>query len=124
MKEDVEYYVPFWRSAPTDGAKQGSGGPVRYTTGITNMFQNICEDAINHYKFLIEEGVAPEQARAVLPQSAYTEWWWTGSLSAYARFYNQRSDKHAQWEIQQYAKAVGLLIEPLFPKAWKVLIEH
>jgi len=124
IKEDVEYYVPLWRSAPTNGAKQGSGDALPYTTGITNMFKNICEDAINHYKFLIEEGVAPEQARAVLPQSAYTEWWWTGSLSAYARFYNQRSDKHAQWEIQQYAKAVGLLIEPLFPKAWKVLIEH
>ena len=73
---------------------------------------------------LLGKGVAPEQARFILPQGVYTEWWWTGSLSAYARIFKQRSDAHAQWEVQQYAKALGEIIEPLFPFSWKVLTEQ
>ena len=52
----------------------------------------------------------------------YTEWYWTGSLAAYARFYKQRIDEHAQWEIRQYAEAISKIIEPLFPVSWKQLI--
>jgi thymidylate synthase (FAD) len=51
----------------------------------------------------------------------YTEWYWTGSLAAYARFYKQRKDDHAQWEIREYANAVGKIIEPYFPVSWKHL---
>jgi thymidylate synthase (FAD) len=51
----------------------------------------------------------------------YTEWYWTGSLAAYARFHKQRIDEHAQWEIRQYAEAVSKIIEPLFPISWKQL---
>ena len=78
---------------------------------------------LNTYNNLIKDGVAPEQARFVLPQGTYTEWWWTGSLAAYARVCNLRSDSHAQWEIREYANAVGEIIAPLFPKCWKVLSE-
>ena len=74
--------------------------------------------AFKTYEDLIASNVAPEQARFALPQAMYTEWYWTGSLAAYARFYKQRIDDHAQWEIQQYAEKVGKIIKPLFPNSW------
>jgi thymidylate synthase (FAD) len=49
-------------------------------------------------------------------------WIWTGSLAAFARFYNQRVDPHAQKEIQDLAKEVGEIIEPLFPVSWNALV--
>ena len=70
---------------------------------------------------MIEAGIAPEQARFVLPQGVYTEWWWTGSLSAYARVYKQRTDPHAQWEVREYARAIGEIISQLFNESWSVL---
>ena len=62
------------------------------------------------YNRLLSKGIAPEQARFVLPQGTYTEWWWTGSLAAYARVCKLRADSHAQWEVQQYAKAFSNII--------------
>lgn len=127
VKDEPEYYMPNWRSAPTDGAKQGSSGFMDKTDHPVNRmlrdadYQQVCRMAIIRYNTMIDEGVAPEQARFILPQGMYTEWWWTGSLSAYARVYRQRSDPHAQWEVRQYADAISAIIEPLFPVSWKVL---
>ena len=81
------------------------------------------KSSVSSYNMLIEKGIAPEQARFVLPQGTYTEWWWTGSLAAYARVCKLRSDSHAQWEVQQYANAISKIIEPLFPVSWKALTE-
>jgi thymidylate synthase (FAD) len=121
---DPEIYMPTWRSAPTDGAKQGSSDfmqddhilrDIQITAGKTHL------EGLSAYQKLLDMGVAPEQARGVLPQNTYTEWWWTGSLSSYARVYAQRIDAHAQWEVQQYAKAINDIIQPLFPVSWAVL---
>jgi thymidylate synthase (FAD) len=129
VKEVPEWYSPMWRKAPTDGAKQGSSGflkddenmrPITLTM-IEKDYEESCRLAVARYNKLIDEGVAPEQARFVLPQGVYTEWWWTGSLSAYARVYRQRSDPHAQWEVREYADAISAIISPLFPVSWKVL---
>jgi len=79
------------------------------------------KQAESMYEDLIAANVAPEQARFALPQGMYTEWYWTGSLAAYARFYKQRIDEHAQWEIQEYAESVGKIIEPFFPVSWEQL---
>ena len=121
---EPEFYTPVWRTKPTDGAKQGSEDFVIEETR-TNLYDAICresyEKALHVYNTLIENGIAPEQARFVLPQGMYTEWYWTGSLAAFARFYKQRKDDHAQWEIREYASAVGKIIEPFFPVSWKCL---
>jgi len=77
--------------------------------------------AFDAYETLLNNGVAPEQARFVLPQGTYTEWYWTGSLAAYARVYKLRSDPHAQYEVREYAKAISDIISPLFPVSWGVL---
>ena len=121
---EPEFYNPVWRSKPTDGAKQGSEDFVKdeVEANVYSMaFDHVCVEALNNYNHLIEQGIAPEQARFILPQGMYTEWYWTGSLAAYARFYKQRKDDHAQWEIREYASAVGKIIEPYFPVSWKHL---
>ena len=117
-------YLPRWRGKPTGGAKQGSEDfmPIDDDYNTANRHYEMCvRDALQTYEELLKRGVAPEQARSVLPQGTYTEWWWTGSLSAFARVYAQRSDSHAQWECQEYAKAFSTIIQPLFPYSWKSL---
>jgi thymidylate synthase (FAD) len=123
VTNEPEFYIPEWRSAPTDGAKQGSSDFIQdiVVDDLDRMYTRIAYDSVDIYKELLKEGVAPEQARSVLPQGTYTEWWWTGSLSAFARVFKQRIDAHAQWEVQQYAGAIGKIIEPLFPHSWSVL---
>lgn len=121
--DEPQFYTPDWRAAPTDGAKQGSSDFVDSAEAyeLDKMYNRVVLEALDVYNRLLAEGVAPEQARAILPQGTYTEWWWTGSLSAYARVYAQRSDTHAQWEVQKYAEAISEIISPLFPYSWKAL---
>tara|TARA_B100001094_G_scaffold332432_1_gene404441 strand:- start:2111 stop:2815 length:705 start_codon:yes stop_codon:yes gene_type:complete len=128
-----EFYHPRWRNKPSKNAKQGSDGWLECRDGggetsggfathpLYEGYKNTIESAMRVYEDLISSNVAPEQARFVLPQGMYTEWYWTGSLSAYARFYSQRIDEHAQWEIQEYAKGVSDIISELFPVSWKYL---
>lgn len=80
--------------------------------------------AMDTYKMLLTKGVAPEVARAVLPQSMYTEFIETGSLAAYARICHLRLDPHAQKEIRDYATAISDLLQPLFPVSWVALREN
>lgn len=120
---EPEIYNPSWRSKPTNGAKQGSENFVDDETHLlcSGFYSASVEKAFETYNFLIKKGIAPEQARFVLPQGCYTEWCWTGSLAAFARVYSQRMDEHAQWEVREYAKAIGQIVEPLFPESWSVL---
>lgn len=80
--------------------------------------------AMDTYKLLLTKGVAPEVARAVLPQSMYTEFIETGSLAAYARICHLRLDPHAQKEIRDYATAISDLLQPVFPVSWAALREN
>ena len=83
--------------------------------------QNFTDGAVSFYNFLLKEGVAPEVARGVLPQSMYTEFIETASLSAYARLCSLRLDPHAQKEIREYAAAVSEIMAAKFPASWKAL---
>ena len=118
---EPEFYTPSWRGKPTDGAKQGSDDFISLDNEVQQNYNNALKLCMYTYNELLRSGVAPEQARFVLPQGMYTEWYWTGSLAAYARFYKQRKDEHAQWEIREYANAISELIQPLFPESWKNL---
>jgi thymidylate synthase (FAD) len=122
-----EFYIPQWRNAPTNGAKQGSSDFVQEESiakQLEMQYTMAIHEANKIYETLLEQGIAPEQARSVLPQGTFTEWWWTGSLAAYARVFYQRSDPHAQWEVRQYADAIGELISPLFPVSWEALTKN
>ena len=116
-----EFFVPdVWREAAAN-VKQGSAGIHPANSRIDQLYINHCREAIGLYELLISEGVCPEQARFVLPQSCEVNWVWTGSLYAFANFYNQRSDSHAQKEIQELAAQVDAIIAPLFPVSWSAL---
>ena len=118
---EPEFYTPLWRGKPTNGAKQGSSERIDVDNETDMNYTNALKLCLYTYEELLKNGVAPEQARFVLPQGMYTEWYWTGSLAAYARFYKQRIDEHAQWEIREYATVISKIIEPLFPESWKNL---
>lgn len=122
---DPELFVPeYFRKAPEENKKQGSEGVHPFSDYWKGHYTRACGEAIAIYSGMIAEGVAPEQARLILPQGVYVNWIWTGSLAAFARFYNQRTDTHAQKEIQDLAKEVGEIIEGLFPVSWKALTKQ
>lgn len=132
VDEEPEFYMPdVWRGKAAD-KKQGSSDveitDIINVPGITPIspswvHKTIIDMAVSHYNLLLEAGVAPEQARMVLPQSMMTEWIWTGSVYFFARVYNLRADPHAQKEAQEFASLLGDLIEPLFPCSWKALTD-
>ena len=117
VDEDPELYeAPFWRGRSAD-KKQGSSGKVRSNANVHYFNEN----ALRMYKQLIDEGVAPEQARMVLPQSMMTEWHWSGSLDAFADMCNLRCADDTQAETSFVADAIDEEMEQLFPVAWKEL---
>ena len=117
------FYVPEkWRSKAED-KKQGSGdGLVELQGEDYDHVQTALMVASDTYLHLLRKGVAPEQARMVLPQATYTEWYWTGSLYAFARVCNLRSSNDAQAETKEVAQQISTLIDTKFPISWKYLI--
>jgi thymidylate synthase (FAD) len=124
VDDTPEFHVPdVWRARPVGGIKQGSGGVHAANDYQQGQYASFCEHALDLYHSMIEQNVAPEQARMVLPQSMLTTYWVTGSLYAWANAYIQRSDAHAQVEIQDLAKQWNTIIEPLFPHSWAALTQ-
>ena len=121
VSDTPEVFTPVFREAPQGNIKQGSGENHTENLSLTSAYDRATKYCIDIYDQMIKDGVAPEQARFVLPQGVMTEWVSTGSLYAWARFYNLRTDPHAQKEIQDLAKMVGEIIEPLYPHSWKAL---
>jgi len=121
----------FW--TPTDlrtrpeNIKQGSvegdfsWGYERRVVAEMKQYQ---EESVGFYNKLLEGGVAPEQARAVLPQSMYTTSVVTGTLLGWNHLYKLRTEEHTQLETQQYAKEIGNIMSDLFPVSWRALCEH
>jgi thymidylate synthase (FAD) len=102
--------------------KQGSKEePVEDAIEIVEEIKTTNEMLLLTYKSLLERSVAPEIARAILPQGMYTEFIETASLAAYARLWRLRTDPGAQREIQSYARALETLLLPSFPVSWKAL---
>lgn len=116
-----EIFIPEFRKKPEGSIKQGSAGIHPINKGIQEAYKYHTYQAVECYKWMLEAGVAPEQARFVLPQGAMVNWIWTGNLLAFANFFNKRSDSHAQQEIQDLAHAVAAIVEPLFPVSWAAL---
>ena len=118
------YDVDVWRGRPVD-KKQGSSDNTvewvnrdRRTDTLKSEVENI---ALKNYNTMIEAGVAPEQARMILPQSMMTEWYWSGTLYAFARVCNLRCSPDAQIESKEVADKIALHCETLFPHSWRSL---
>jgi len=120
-----EFWRPVqWRSRAAS-VKQGSGGPLEGPRlhEIESYYAKALSTAADMYEALLSCGVAPEQARAVLPQAMMTEFVETGSLAGYARVYRLRTDAHAQSEVRVYAREVGEIIKHIAPVSWAALTE-
>ena len=122
VDSDPEFYLPDeWRGRSED-KKQGSDGVIYPLSVSENEFVNYT--ALRVYKELLEEGVAPEQARMVLPQSTMTEWYWSGSLDAFADMCNLRCKNDTQYETRVVANKISEKLLDLFPVSWEALKEN
>ena len=119
VDDEPEFYVPeVWRGRSTD-KKQGSEGtwkPNQY------LLDNTMYGVMNLYDQMIYEGCAPEQARMVLPQSTMTEWYWSGSLDAFASMCRLRCASDTQYESRIVSDQISEKMAELFPVSWAALM--
>ncbi len=121
VDDEPEFYQPdVWRGRSED-KKQGSEGEVvSFSDEAVTEYNNNC---LSLYKSLLEDGVAPEQARMVLPQSTMTEWYWSGSLDAFADMCNLRCKSDTQAETRVVARQIDRKMIEIFPVSWDALTE-
>jgi len=122
VDEEPEFFLPSsWRSRPESSIKQGSGNKEINPTHpkYPEILLRVCLDCYNQ---MLSDGVAPEQARMILPQNMMTEWWWTGSLAAWARVFNLRLDPHTQQETRDVVQLAYDQLVPHFPNALGALV--
>lgn len=132
VDDEPEFYVPEkWRKR-ADNVKQGSSDEavsdvfrVRFGGDVTvsDAYANYMAYAEDLYKEMLEHGVAPEQARMVLPQSTMTEWIWSGSLMAFIRVCKLRLDPHTQQETREVAALIADYLEQSFPVSYNALMD-
>jgi thymidylate synthase (FAD) len=102
--------------------KQGSKStPVDDSERVHSILSNQTNAALKTYHDLLDNHVAPELARTILPQSMYTEFIETGSLAAYARLCRLRLNPAAQKEIRDYAETISICLAAKFPVSWEAL---
>jgi|TARA_R110002167_G_scaffold151757_1_gene345647 thymidylate synthase (FAD) len=121
VDEEPEFYNPTeWRGKSAD-KKQGSEGVAENGFAMGILVDQEAKDTLLLYTGLIKQGIAPEMARMVLPQSTMTEWYWSGSLDALADMCNLRCAKDTQLETRMVADQIDETMSNLFPVAWKEL---
>jgi thymidylate synthase (FAD) len=117
VDDEPEFYQPDeWRGRSAD-KKQGSDGVVD-----VGKIGDISLASKTLYNSLLDRGVAPEQARMVLPQSTMTEWYWSGSLDAFADMCKLRLKTDTQVETQLVAQQIDQIMLGLFPVSWEALV--
>ena len=122
VDEPPEFYAPLpWRARPEASIKQGSGQPIGQQAAARELYEAACRQALAAYTDLLQLGVAPEQARVVLPLSHMTKLVWTGSLVAWARLCGLRLDPHAQAESGWFAARIGERCQGVAPRSWAAL---
>ena len=131
VDDEPEFYVPdVWR-AKADDVKQGSSseavGMYESLWGFANADEDYCahmKEAEYLYGHMVKSGIAPEQARMVLPQSTMTEWYWSGSLDAFADMCRLRCKPDTQYESRLVADQVSTIMQGLYPVSWSALMDN
>ena len=126
VDDKPDWYWPkddVWRGRAKD-KKQGSEGLIDLKED-----EELLDDVVETtewcralYSKLLDKGVAPEQARMVLPQSTMTEWYWSGSLDAFSDMCKLRRDYDAQYESRLVANSISMDLSTLYPASWKALL--
>jgi len=123
VDSEPEFYKPSeWRKR-SDDKKQGSHGALIDGSKIwDSLVGQEARDTLLLYTGMIKQGVCPEQARMVLPQSTMTEWYWSGSLDAFADMCNLRLKTDTQYETQLVAQQIDQIMLGIFPVSWAELV--
>ena len=125
MSSEPEFWFPKeWHGRPED-IKQGSGyaiGPQVFQDDLSDRAEKVAVHALNTYEEMVAAGVAPEEARIVLPLNTMTTVTWTGSLLFWSRVCNQRLDSHAQKAANELAEQIAAIAQPIFPVSWAALV--
>jgi thymidylate synthase (FAD) len=126
VDDEPEFYVPeAWRGRSAD-KKQGSDGvvelhPMTFVVDPNEDNQELNEASLDVYNYMLQQGVAPEQARMVLPQSTMTEFYWSGSLDAFSAMCKLRCASDTQYETRLVADNINEKMLELFPVSWEAL---
>ena len=124
VEHEPEFYeVDSWRGRPINKKQGSSEEEIEWVDGneevsTTSLQTEIEALAEYNYNWMLRAGVAPEQARMILPQSMMTEWYWSGTLYAFARICNLRCAEDAQYETRIVANLINDECERLFPISW------
>ena len=125
VSNDPWFFVPdVFRKRPAN-MKQGSvtDGAIPVEGDVLTAYKDQIREHSKDYNAMVKQDICPEQARMFMPQSMMTEWIWTGSLMAWARFVRLRADEHAQAECWPYAEAVQHYLSNNFPESTRALLE-
>ena len=118
VDDEPEIYVPDVFRGRAKDKKQGSDGVV-YPSKDLVEFANYT--SLRTYREMLEAGVCPEQARGYLPQFTMTEWWWSGTVGAWAKMCNERCAPDTQLETRLVANQICDKMRELFPESWLAL---
>jgi len=118
-----EFYQPTEFRKQSDDNKQASDGLVDNQVHVKRIWEIGQREAIAAYEELLENGVAREQARSILPLTLYTKVWWTASFQSVMNFIELRDEATSQVEIQEYARALKDVMLEAFPETTKLWLE-
>jgi thymidylate synthase (FAD) len=130
VDDEPEFYVPdVWRGRSADKKQGSSSTAVEFLRMQGFGEQSVNDGVFKHqmhsldlYRDMISAGVAPEQARMVLPQSTMTEFYWSGSLDAFASMCVLRLKDDTQYETRLVAQQIDEVMSDLFPVSWEALV--
>lgn len=122
VASDPEFYTPVLREATVD-KKQGSGCQMDMPM-LDSVIRQGQIEALKQYRYLLAMGVCEEQARVVLPLTHMTEWYWSGSLGAFAKMCNLRCTSDTQGETKIVADQIDSAMLGLFPVAWSAMTDE
>ncbi|MBX2861075.1 MAG: FAD-dependent thymidylate synthase [Vampirovibrio sp.] len=123
---EFDFYAPAgFRQQSEDNKQASTDELVKDPEGkLKQAYHDHCQQALDLYENLIAQGVAREQARAVLPLSIYTEFYWTASLQALVNFIHLRQHPGAQYEIRAFANALESLTQLVVPVSYEYLLKQ
>jgi len=124
-----EFYLPpaeqvSLQSKDNKQGRDASDVPPELRAKVLELLKTDQERAYASYEELLHDDVARELARINLPLSLYTEWYWQMDLKNLFHFLRLRMDRHAQWEIQEYARAIASVVKAVCPMAYASFERH
>jgi thymidylate synthase (FAD) len=122
VDNDPQFHEPENLRSKSSDKKQGSGDPIDKQHILQEVIRHQGIESAKAYKYLLTMGVCEEQARFVLPTNTFTEWYWSGSLDAFADMCRLRVAPDTQEETRQVAEQIDTIMDELFPSSWNELM--